>query len=65
MHGAGLITCPATKRNGDPCGRPLKVYEHLSECPSHGFRFDLSYLLHSKLEDVIKLVSYLIMAVFN
>ena len=49
IHGAGVTTCPATKRNGDPCGRPLKDYEHLIECPSHGFRF----YLHSKLEDVI------------
>ena len=50
IDGAGLTTCPATKRNGDPCGKPLKEYEHLIECPSHGFRF---YLHSSKLEDVI------------
>jgi hypothetical protein len=30
IYGAGLTTCPATKRNGDPCGRPLKDYEYLS-----------------------------------
>ena len=49
IHGTGLTTCPATKRNEDPCGRPLKDYGHLIESPSHGFRF----YLHSKLEDVI------------
>ena len=49
IHGAGVTTCPATKRNGDPSGQPLKEYEHPIECPSHGFRF----YLHSKLEDVI------------
>ena len=49
IDGAGLTTCSATKRNGDPCGKPLKEYEHLIECPSHGLRF----CLHSKLKDVI------------
>ena len=62
IHGAGLTTCPATKRNGDPCGRLYACYRdalriELTKVWAHGIvhpesKHSLAYfrLRHSPFE---------------